>query len=108
MFCVEEADFHAACWFTVEQERLVSRSSWANNTTSPGVIYMDCVCVSVPVHVCVCMVAVLRGVSPVAAPLHHVPESAVGKETRERERETSQGALFRVRARRNGEEKADK
>lgn len=85
LFCVEEADFHAACWFTMEQERLVSRSSWANNTTSPGVIYMDCVCACACVSVCV--VVMLRGVSPVAALLHHVPESAVGKETRERERE---------------------
>lgn len=76
LFCVEEADFHAACWFTEEQERLVSSSSWANNTTSPAVIYMDCVCV------CVSIV-----VSPVAVLLHCVPESAVGKETRDRERD---------------------
>lgn len=53
LFCVEEADFHAACWFTVEQERLVSRSSWANNTASPGVIYIDCVFACVCVCECV-------------------------------------------------------
>lgn len=54
LFCVEEADFHAACWFTEEQERLVSSSSWANNTTSPAVIYMDCVCVCVDSGVSCC------------------------------------------------------
>lgn len=31
-----------------------------------------------------CLVVMSRGVSPVAALLHHVPESAVGKETGER------------------------
>lgn len=39
-----------------------------------------------------CLVVMSRGVSPVAALLHHVPESAVGKETGEREskRETDE------------------
>lgn len=52
---------------------------------------MDRVCVNVyvcmRVFVSVCVVVMLRGVSPVAALLHHVPESAVGKETRGRGRE---------------------
>lgn len=52
LFCIEEADFHAACWFTKEEKRLVSSSSWANNITSPAFIYMKCVCV----QVCVCYV----------------------------------------------------
>lgn len=60
-------------------------------------------CLCVPV----CVVVMLRGVSLVAALLHHAPESAVGKETRARERAASQGAQFRVRARQNGEERVE-
>lgn len=94
---------------------LWNRRGWlagaAGQTIQPHLesfTWIVCVCL------CLCMCVWLlcwAGVSPVAALLHHVPESAVGKETRERERETweaSQGAQFRVRARRNGEEKADK
>lgn len=71
----------------MEQERLVSRSSWANNTTSPGVIYMDwIVCMCVFLSVCVC-VWLLCGEGCLLLLLFFIvfPESAVGKETRERE-----------------------